>query len=224
MGCYTTCTLGLVRPIPTVILSITLPPCGNTASVSTLILEISRAAWNISGGSTVGFIRVISTVIHAVTLPLQAHTHTVGTLEGVDVTHFAKFRRCGTASIFHVLIRPVFTVFDPVTHQRLKQTLGSVLTYKLHVASAQGITVVLIGAIWTLLFAVTVGGGWQASVIGAEEAFTPSSLTILRIFIRVILTVIIAVTHPALWYTVTCVTLEATRFTCMVAHCAVGLI
>ncbi len=42
--------------------------------------------------------------------------------------------------------------------------------------------------------------------------------TILGVFVRVILAVVITVTHPALWYTVTCVTLEATGLTCMVAH------
>lgn len=120
--------------------------------------------------------------------------------------------------VLGVLIRTVFTVFDPITHQRLKQALGSVLTYKLHVASAQGITVVLIGAVWTLLDAIAVRGGWQAGVIGAQEAFTLSSLTVLGIFIRVILTVVIAVTLPALRYTVTCVTLEAAGLTGMVAH------
>lgn len=44
-----------------------------------------------------------------------------------------------TSSILGVLVRSVFTVFDPVTNQRLKQTLGAVLTYKVHVASTQGI-------------------------------------------------------------------------------------
>lgn len=37
-------------------------------------------------------------------------------------------------------------------------------------------TVVLIGAVWTLLDAIAVRGGWQAGVIGAQEAFTLSSL------------------------------------------------
>lgn len=45
--------------------------------------------------TTVGFVGIIPTVIHAVALPLQTHTHSVGTLEGIDVTHFAEFRRCG---------------------------------------------------------------------------------------------------------------------------------
>lgn len=61
-------------------------------------------------------------------------------------------------------------------------------------------------------------------MIGAQEAVAPSSLADLRVFIRVVLAVIVTVTHPALWYTVTCVTLEAAGLTCMVAHCAVGLI
>lgn len=42
-----------------------------------------------------------------------------------------------TSSVRGVLIRSVFTVFDAVTDQRLKQTLRSVLTHKLHVASTQ---------------------------------------------------------------------------------------
>lgn len=42
--------------------------------------------------------------------------------------------------------------------------------------------------------------------------------TILGVFVGVILAIVIAVTHPALRYTVTCVTLEATGLTCMVAH------
>ena len=42
-----------------------------------------------------------------------------------------------TSSVVGVLVRSVLTVFDPVTNQRLKQALGSVLTYKLHVARAQ---------------------------------------------------------------------------------------
>lgn len=37
-------------------------------------------------------------------------------------------------------------------------------------------TVVLISAVWTLLDAIAVRGGWQAGVIGAQEAFTLSSL------------------------------------------------
>lgn len=44
-----------------------------------------------------------------------------------------------TSSVRCLLVRPVLTVFDPVTDQGLKQTLGSVLTYKLHVASTQGV-------------------------------------------------------------------------------------
>lgn len=42
-----------------------------------------------------------------------------------------------TSRVLGVLVRSVLTVFDPVTHQRLEETLGSVLAYKLHVASAQ---------------------------------------------------------------------------------------
>lgn len=42
--------------------------------------------------------------------------------------------------------------------------------------------------------------------------------TILGVFVRVILAVIITVTHPALRYTVTGVTLEAIGLTCMVAN------
>ena len=37
-------------------------------------------------------------------------------------------------------------------------------------------TVLLISTIWTVLDAVAVCCGWQAGVIGAEEAFTLSSL------------------------------------------------
>lgn len=46
-----TCALGLIRPIPTVVFAITLPPCGNTSSISTLVLEIPGAAWDLSGSS-----------------------------------------------------------------------------------------------------------------------------------------------------------------------------
>lgn len=42
--------------------------------------------------------------------------------------------------------------------------------------------------------------------------------TIMGVFIRVILAVVITITHPALRYAVTCVALEAIGLTCMVAH------
>lgn len=48
---YCTSTLGLVRPVATVVLPVTLPPCWNAASVLTLVLEISGAAWNLGGSS-----------------------------------------------------------------------------------------------------------------------------------------------------------------------------
>ncbi len=63
---------------------------------------------------------------------------------------------------------------------------------------------------------------WQKLVRCVTMTLLTSRLsqltTVLRVFIRVILAVIITVTHPALWYTVTCVTLEAIGLTCMVAH------
>lgn len=43
------------------------------------------------------------------------------------------------AGVGHVLVGAVFAVFDAVTHQRLEQTLDSVLTHKIHVARTQGI-------------------------------------------------------------------------------------
>lgn len=42
--------------------------------------------------------------------------------------------------------------------------------------------------------------------------------TELRVFVRVVLAVVVSVTHPALRDTVTSVTLEAAGFTGMVAH------
>lgn len=46
-----TCTLGLIGPVPTVVLSITLPPRWDTASIFTLVLKIPGAAWDLSGSS-----------------------------------------------------------------------------------------------------------------------------------------------------------------------------
>lgn len=43
------------------------------------------------------------------------------------------------AGVDHILIGSVLAVFGAVTHQRLEQALGSVLTHKIHVARTQGI-------------------------------------------------------------------------------------
>lgn len=118
-----TCALGLIRPVSTVILTITLPPCRHTAAVLTLVLKIPRAArllggrtcWGRSQNSltyrhtheqhwrlinnkaltTVCLIWVVTTVIHAVTLPVQTHTHAIGALEIVSIALLLKFRMRG---------------------------------------------------------------------------------------------------------------------------------
>lgn len=57
-----TCALGLVRPIPAVVLSVALPPRRDAASVPALVLKVARAAGHLGGRRCTGSER--STRVH----------------------------------------------------------------------------------------------------------------------------------------------------------------
>lgn len=186
-------------------------------------LKVAGAVRGFRGVFAVGLVGVVSAVIHPVAFPNQADAHSVLTLEAELITLLVELGVLRASSEGGILIRAVPALDDPITHHGVEQTLLTVLTHKVHEAGAEGLTMLLIGAVGAVPQPIAMLAGRDARAVWTVESIA-LFLAADGIFIRAILAIGVTVTRPALGDAVAIVALEVGRLTGVVDGSTVGFI
>lgn len=192
-------------------------------AILTVELKVAGTVWGFCGVFTVGLIRVVPAVIHPIAFPNQADAHSVLTLEAELITLPVELGVLRASSKGGILVRSISALDDPVTHHGVEQTLLAVLTHKVHEASAEGLTVLLVGAVGAVPQPITMLAGRYACAVWAVESIA-LFLTADGIFIRTILAICVTITCPSLGNAVAIVALEVGGLTGVVDGSTVGFI
>lgn len=192
-------------------------------AILTVELKVTGTVWGFRGVFTVGLVRVVPAVIHPIAFPNQADAHSVLTLEAELIALLVELGVLRASSEGRILIRAISALDDPVTHHGVEQTLLTVLTHEVHEARAEGLTVLLIGAVGAVPQPITMLAGRDARAVWAVESIA-LFLTADGIFVRAILAIRITVTCPSLGDAVAIVALEVGGLTGMIDGSTVGFI